>query len=541
MMRRSLAAIVSLLIGAAACSSGLSGADAGAGGRGRAGAAGGGAAGIGGAAGTGAAGSGAVTSTTTTLHRTIPEYDILFMIDNSSSMTTMQQKLLEQLPTFMQALQNLPMGLPSLHVGVVSSDMGAPSDSQIGCTALGDDGAFHYQAEGTCTSTTLTAGSTFISDVSGMANFTDPIGTVFQCIALLGASGCGFEHQLASIDRALGADGLGPAPSTAAGFLRPEAYLGIVMLTNEDDASAPDNTTVFSLNGFPQNLTNPDGPLTNYRQNGGPRSPHLCQDPASAIPTAFITEPLAVPSDAQGSSTAPTLNLTNCKDNDSGSSAFYPVAKFVSDIKALKPDPDNQILVAGIFAPPNPVEIGWYPPTLGQNTQPGELWPAEMHSCGPQGGDEVSPNATQFTTDESFGDPGIRLSEFVSGFSNSVQASICDPSYAASMTLIANKLGQLATGPCITGAIRNDLNGNPTCTVVQNVENNNVYAQTAIHNCNENGNVPPCWTLQSGGLSCAGSVPLVNDTATNLNAQDEFTTFDCTLCVPNAVVILPGC
>jgi hypothetical protein len=30
------------------------------------------------------------------------------------------------------------------------------------------------------------------------------IATVFQCIALLGEAGCGFEHHLAAIDRALG-------------------------------------------------------------------------------------------------------------------------------------------------------------------------------------------------------------------------------------------------------------------------------------------------------------------------------------------------
>src|SRR5579863_1523075 len=309
------------------------------------------------------------------------EIDLLFMVDNSSSMQPMQQKLLQQLPTFMQVLQNLPMGLPSLHVAVVSSDMGAHSDSQIGCTELGDDGAFHYQAEGSCTDTTLTSGSTYIVDVNGPTNFTDPIQNVFQCIANLGTSGCGFEHQLASIDRALGADGLGPPPSTTLGFLRPEAYLDIIIITNKDDSSAPEDTTIFSLNGYPQNMTNPDGPLAGYRRNGGPRSPHLCNDPAAADPTAFITEPLQIPSDAQGSSTAPTLHLTNCKDNDTGSSAFIPVSKFISDIQALKSDPQDQIAVTAIIGPPTPVEIGWYPPTAdAQNPAPGELWPDVMYS-----------------------------------------------------------------------------------------------------------------------------------------------------------------
>ena len=168
------------------------------------------------------------------------DLDILFMIDDSSSMTAMQQKLLAQLPTFMNVLEGLPVA-PNLHVAVVSSDMGAKSDATLdSCTPLGDQGKFFSQPEGTCLATTLTPGDTFISDVDGVSNFTDPIASVFQCIGLLGATGCGFEHQLASIDRALGADGLGPPPSTNAGFLRPDAYLGIVMLTNEDDCSAPD-------------------------------------------------------------------------------------------------------------------------------------------------------------------------------------------------------------------------------------------------------------------------------------------------------------
>ncbi len=79
------------------------------------------------------------------------------MVDNSSSMAAMQQKLLAQLPNFMTVLESLPMK-PNLHVAVVSSDLGAPSDTSIGCTATGDKGQFYSQPEGTCTATTLTHG-----------------------------------------------------------------------------------------------------------------------------------------------------------------------------------------------------------------------------------------------------------------------------------------------------------------------------------------------------------------------------------------------
>jgi hypothetical protein len=375
------------------------------------------------------------------------EVDILMMIDDSSEMEEMQEKLSEQLPSFIQALQNLALP-PSLHLAIVSSDMGAPGDSttSIACTTRGDQGVFHAAPRGTCLNTTLSPGATFISDADMVPNYTDPLGNVLQCIAPLGGNGCGFEHQLASIDRALGADGLGPAPSQNFGFLRPEAYLVILMLTNEDDCSAPANTTIYSLNGSMQNISNPDGPISNYRCNGGPRGGHLCQDPHAASPTAYLVPPLDPPSDAQGTATALMLDLANCEDNETGSSALTPVSQFVSDIKALKSDPDNQILVAAIAAPAAPYTVAWWPEAGGQNTQPGELWPNVMHSCGAVAYG-VNPAATQHPTDGSFGDPGVRITQFTNAFPNSVLGSVCDPSFAGTLGALASRIGHLIEPP----------------------------------------------------------------------------------------------
>ena len=82
------------------------------------------------------------------------------------------------------------------------------------------------------------------------------------------------------------------------------------------------------------------------------------------------------PSNAMMTGTTPTLDMTNCMSNDTGSGLLTPVSQFISDIKALKPDPDNQILVAAITAPAAPYTVAWVPESGGQNTQPGELWPA---------------------------------------------------------------------------------------------------------------------------------------------------------------------
>src|SRR5580765_6066799 len=60
--------------------------------------------------------------------------DLLFMVDNSSSMRLSQDNLNRNFPVFMQRLMD-PPGLPNIHVAVISSDMGAGDGSVSGCAA----------------------------------------------------------------------------------------------------------------------------------------------------------------------------------------------------------------------------------------------------------------------------------------------------------------------------------------------------------------------------------------------------------------------
>jgi len=363
--------------------------------------------------------------------------DILFMIDNSSSMTSMQMKMIAQDPGFMKILEGFPNGLPNIHVAVVSSDMGAPGDQvgAIGCTQDGNKGAFQSAPQGTCTATTIDAGSNFISNVKGAANYTGKLEDVFACIATLGSAGCGFEHQLASVARALGADGA-PVPDENVGFLRPDAELAIILLTNEDDCSAPANTTLFSLNGGQQGITNPLGPIANYRCN---QFGHLCTDPTGTSPSALIAPPLTPPADATGN--PPALTLTNCESNDTSSGMLTSIASFVAGIKALKANPDSQIVVGAIAPPATPYTVEWVPPAAPPPGSTGELWPQIEHSCGAQTDSYVNPHATQFTTDGTYGDPGVRIAQWVHGFGdNGVVTSVCDADYGASFQKIADKI-----------------------------------------------------------------------------------------------------
>ena len=171
------------------------------------------------------------------------DIDILFMVDDSLSMQPLQKKLAQRLPDFMNVLKGVPGGLPNVHVAVVSSSLGAGIYSDVpGCAPghPGNDGG-KFQHASTCG---LNPGETYISSIGGVNNFMGNIEDVFSCIALLGDGGCGFEHQFASTAVAL-QKAANPLDPDNGGFLRPNAYLAIVMLTNEDDCSAPSDSTLF--------------------------------------------------------------------------------------------------------------------------------------------------------------------------------------------------------------------------------------------------------------------------------------------------------
>jgi MYXO-CTERM domain-containing protein len=443
------------------------------------------------------------------------DLDVLFMVDNSSSMREMQQKLTDQIPLFVSALESLPTGLPNIHIAVISSDMGAPGDSTsaIGCTSAGDQGMFQAQPLGTCTDTTLPMGATFISNVGGVVNYTGNLSDVLSCIAPLGDKGCGFEHQLASISRALGADGA-PAPASNVGFLRPDAQLAIVMLSNEDDCSAPANTDLYSLNtggSDQQNLDNALGPVANYRCNA---YGHLCVNAASST-SCLIEPPNHVPPSAQVTGTGVTLDLTDCESAD-GSGLLSSVQAFVSGIRALKADPDNQIVVGAIVAPATPYTVSWVPEQNGQNTQPGELWPQVEHSCGAAGGDDVNPLATQNPTDGSFGDPGVRLTQFVKGFGASgIVGSVCDSSYASTVTAIVGKIGEhLAGGATTSVAATGGTSGAalPVCTNGLNSGPGSIVTSGSgsggsVGNGCGTGGAPVGSGLHGGGCAVGASAP----------------------------------
>jgi alpha-tubulin suppressor-like RCC1 family protein len=336
-------------------------------------------------------------------------FDFLFLVDNSTQMEPSQAALTAAFPRLVSGLQALPGGLPNIQVAVISSDMGT-GVAVPGCTATGNGGAFQYAARAPCTNTTLTAGARFIRNVGGQANYTGALGDVFGCIATLGSMGCGYEQQLSSVSRALGADGM-PPPATNQGFLRADADLVVVMVTNEDDCSvhggAP--SPLFAASTTIDTIESPVGPLLSFRCN---EFGHLCDEG---------------PPQRRGN-LSQTKTYTNCRSNEH-SLYLRSVASFVRQLKALKPFPDRQIVVAAIGGVPQAAPAGAIPYSVSWREPPtsDSPWPYVNPACGVRTG--------------TYGDPGVRLAELTKQFgANGILASMCDADYGPVMDAIVQRV-----------------------------------------------------------------------------------------------------
>jgi len=461
------------------------------------------ASGSGGLSGTGGSGNRFGRTYQQNLNRNV---DILFLIDDSSSMGLVQNKLLQDFATFANTLQTLEGGMPDVHIGVISSDMGAGDGTVAGCDSTGGKkGILQYTARGACTATKLNAGAKYTSNIGGTANYTGALADVFRCIGALGEAGCGFEHQFAAILRALGADDQ-PAPAENQGFLRADANLAIVMLTNEDDCSVTPNVPIFDTLSN-ANIASQLGPPINFRCN---EFGHICDG----------AHPLRL---APNNDVAAMVTYNSCEANDT-EGYLLSALDTANRLKALKADP-SQLLVASIQGPESPYVVHWKGPgttdtSCGAASCP---WPEITHSC--------------TAGDTSFADPGVRTAKFAAEFGNNgLVLPICGDGFAPSLERIGQAIGKLFTPACISGKIQDDPTKpglQPDCTVTAHVQQASGSAMdTALPSCAANGGVGPCWTVTRDLARCSGDAAVVV-TPGPAGAPTQSATIQCTLCDPN--------
>ena len=385
------------------------------------------------------------------------DIDILFVIDNSGSMAEEQASLANNFNRFISVLENIEGGLPNIHLGVVSTDVGAGPFNISGCSGNGDNGQLQSAPNGSCTPPS----GAFISDIDDGAggrirNYTDTLADTFSCIGRLGIDGCGFEQPFESLKRAL--NGSNP---TNAEFLRPNAFLAVILITDEDDCSTSD-TGMFDT--AQNSVSDPLGPLSSFRcfefgvkcDPDTPRTPGPRQDCEPRNDSAYM----------------------------------YGVDEYVSFLKGLKDD-SNMVIVGGIIGNPTPVTVG-----VDEDNNP-ELDP----SCVSASGDA---------------DPGVRLSFFLEAFpQRSTVTTICNEDLSDALIIIAQLLAKVIGNPCIEG----DIDTDPDEAGVQyecqvsdvRYPGEDRQEETIVPECTSTDPAAPlpCWHFVTDTAACP-------DTATNL-------------------------
>ncbi|HEX4453602.1 MAG TPA: hypothetical protein VH143_22175 [Kofleriaceae bacterium] len=333
---------------------------------------------------------------------TSPDLDVLFMVDNSSSTADKQEIFAAAFPTFVAAIDNFPGGRPNLHIGVISStaDLGpdAAALSPICGSTDSNDGRLQNTAGSGCPS------GAFIEDIADGSgrdvNYTGTLEDALSCIAPVGDTGCGFEAQMLATQRAL--DGTHPEN---AGFLRADADLMIVMLTDEDDCSVIDS----SLFTVPSATV---GGVSDFRCQ--PLTAYDCDTAITAV---------------SGSAT-----YTNCSVHHGGP-LLDPdiVAQLLATIK----DP-SQTAVALIAGDPQ-TTIMTGEVTFASETQD----PALLPSC-----------STTLDDGPAIGRPAIRLNDFMSHYGpRGSFHSVCQPDYGQALTDIAGSMSTMLTSTCLASNV----------------------------------------------------------------------------------------
>jgi hypothetical protein len=177
--------------------------------------------------------------------------DFLFVVDDSSSMSTHQQNLIDNFPTFIDGIESTLGAVDSFQVGVIATD--AFSGNPGACILLGaliteTTGAGPESSDAVCG-----------PYASGYAYMTedDDLEETFACAAQVGTIGNGFERPMEAMVTTVGKT-LGDVGGCNEGFLRDDALLVVVVITDEYDGE-----------GDPEDLGGSEDPPTS---TGDPQS-----------------------------------------------------------------------------------------------------------------------------------------------------------------------------------------------------------------------------------------------------------------------------
>ena len=404
--------------------------------------------------------------------------DLLFVIDQSLSMQNEQDALAANFQLLMDQLVSAEYGMPNLHIGVISTNLGVGAYSGLGglggCGAEGDGAILQStprpeagETEATCTGPS----DRYIideaeEDGTRHTNYdqkNQSLAQTFSCIARLGTQGCGFEQQLEAMRRAL--DGSVPEND---GFLREDARLAIVFVSDEDDCSVRDYE-MFNLNKATI------GQPTDFR----------CQQHGLTCENGAPTD--------RG-------EYSGCVPAE-GSQYMYDVSEYVTFLRGLKKYPDSDILVAGIIGDvEDPIVVGDHVSVVDEI--------GVQQSC-------FSPNGD---TDGAF--PPVRLQAFFDSFAFKQTGSICSD-LSGVLRDIGKFIGPPPEGACVPSSLvdRDDTAAGlqPECVVAEIRDPDTAMQTERLLRVCDNQSDPassktlPCYTLTERIGQCGAGTPYFVD------------------------------
>jgi hypothetical protein len=418
------------------------------------------------------------------------QLDLLFMVDNSDSMVEEQENLARNFPLLIGELEKIPGGLPDIHIAVISSNFGAgPNVVSPACPVYGDRGRFLVKDGCGLDGSQFHWLEQNIND--GTKNFQgNNLATAFGCLARLGVGGCGYEHQLQALRSSL----YDVNPENR-GFLRPEAYMGIILLSDEDDCSAEPYATFFDE-------PVPSGQATSLICS---TLGHVCNGQEVPAMNGF-SAPLnsCKPYERQQN---PALD-SKPEQDPPRRQRLINVSELVDYVKAKKGGRPDRIIVSAI--------VGW---PRGQGDQ-NATQAAEGHNyqvgmvmkTTPKPRVELDNIPICETPGTGRATAGVRFKGFIDGFGeNGSMYSICQEDLGPSVKAIGETLAKRLATNCITAPLV-DKDGNPgdntvkaECQVSDGIPKaDGTYQDTPLPECNGDRNSStnaPCWLLERDGAN----------------------------------------
>jgi len=387
------------------------------------------------------------------------DLDLLFVIDKSPTMEDEQAALTANFPRFMQILSQIEGGMPNIHVGVISQDLGAGGLSVGGnCNGDGDNGELLATPRiPGCTPPTGRYISDVVSPDGRVRNYTGTLEDTFSCIATLGPFGCGFEQHLGSLKKALIDNPVN------AGFLRENALLAIIFISDEDDCTAKDPAIYHpSTPGV--------GPLADFR----------------CFEWGWECD--------EGTLARTPGTYTNCRPREDSPYLYHP-DELVADIKALKSDPDD-IIVATLIGP-------------SATTDPAA--PITRVTLGTVGGSTVPVIEPSCTNGEQNAFPMPRLAHFAQQFEWNYFSELCASDLGGSLVQIAKLIRRNWGEPCFESDLdTTDLDpDNPGLQPACSVSDKNSAGETILPPCKmatedtpAADTAQPCWYVKPDPVRC---------------------------------------